>query len=281
MGPIWTKGAPLGQSASMSPIVLTGASRGIGRALALAGRTEPLILVARDEGGLSGVARTIEARGGKATIVPADLSSVAGARALGERLCDLVEPGATLIHNAGIWPSRLERTGDLERAFVVNGLAPLALQAPLLAAGRLARVLLVSAGLIVQGRFDPRRTPAGDDFSAFRTYCTTKLFAAVALRDAAALHPDVDFLAVHPGVVNTDLGARGGLLGALLRLAKRRMETPETCAARLSRILDRPRWSPPGDAAWWFEETEQPWPGVAADPKTRRAVRETAERLLR
>lgn len=36
---------------------------------------------------------------------------------------------------------------------MVNGLAPLALQEPLLQAGRLARVLWVSAGLSAMGRF--------------------------------------------------------------------------------------------------------------------------------
>lgn len=266
----------------MSQLILTGASRGIGQALSLAraDRGEALVLVARDAAALANVVRGVEERGGKATAVPADLSSVAAARALGERLCETVEPGATLVHNAGLWPSRRALSIGLERAFVVNGLAPLALQGPLLRAGRLKRVLLVSAGLLVRGRFDPRRTPAGEDFSAFRTYCTTKLFSAVAMRDVAAAHPEVDFLVIHPGVVQTDLGARPGLLGALLRLVKRRWESPEDCGARLSRVLDHGRWSPPGEARWWFEEKEQPWPAPADDEATRQAVREAVQRYL-
>jgi hypothetical protein len=69
-------------------------------------------------------------------------------------------------------------------------------------------------------------------------------------------------------------------LGWLLSFVKRRWEAPEVCAARLSRILARERWSPPGEARWLFEEDEQPWPAVAEDEGTRRALRETTVRLL-
>lgn len=264
-------------------IVITGASRGIGRALALAlaSPERRLVLVARDRERLAEVASGIAARGGRSAVLPGDLSSVVGARSLGAELATRVEPGATLVHDAGLWPSRLERGPDgLERAFVVNHLGPLALQAPLLRAGRLSRVLVIGAGLMVKGRFSPERTPAGDDFSSFRTYCTTKLCQAMGQRDVAASHPEVDFLVVHPGIVRTELGARPGLLGGLVALAKRRWESPETCAARLVRILERPRWSPPGEARWQVEENEAPWPEVADREETRASLRAVTERLL-
>lgn len=273
----------------MHDVILTGASRGIGRALALELATRPdvrLVLVARDAARLEGLAREIAARRsatdrgrGAAVVVAGDVGAREPARALGERLCEVVEGGATLIHNAGLWPSRRVMTaGGLEQAFVVNFVGPMLLQRPLIAAGRLARILVVSAGLAVKGRFDPERTPAGADFSAFRTYCTTKLCLAVAMRDVAAAHPELDVTVLHPGVVRTDLGDRPGLLGSLLRLVKRRWESPEACAARLARILDRPRWSAAGQATWMFEESEQPWPAAFDDAATRRAVRTACER---
>jgi hypothetical protein len=52
------------------------------------------------------------------------------------------------------------------------------------------------------------------------------------------------------------------------------------CAARLTRILARERWSPPGEARWLIEENEQPWPAVAENEATRNAVRETTRQLL-
>jgi hypothetical protein len=134
--------------------------------------------------------------------------------------------------------------------------------------------MVVGAGLMVKGRFDPARTPTGQDFSGFRTYATTKLCFAIAMREVAARHPELDVLVLHPGVVRTDLGARGGVLGALLTLVKRRWESPATCADRLVRVLDRTRWSTPGQAAWQFEEEAKPWPALADDETTRTAVRE-------
>lgn len=267
----------------MADLILTGASRGIGRALALAlAPTENrLILVARDQTRLESLLTELGPQQEHAECVAGDLSSIKEARALGRRLVEVSGEGATLVHNAGIWPSQLQRNDEgLESAFVTNHLAPLAMQESLIAARKLSRILVVSAGLIIKGRFDAQRTPRGDDFSGFRTYCSTKLCFAVAMRDVAARHPELDILVLHPGVVRTDLGARSGPLGWILQLVKRGWESPELCAARLARILAQPRWSSPGEARWRVEETEQPWPAVADAPELRRAVNEVSAKLL-
>lgn len=125
-------------------------------------------------------------------------------------------------------------------------------------------MLVIGAGLMVKGRFSAERTPTGQDFSAIRTYCTTKLAGAIAMRDVARDHPEVDLAVVHPGVVNTDLGDRRGLLGWLLRRIKRRWESPEDCAARLTTLLSAPRWqTSAGEAPWYVEATPAPWPEAA------------------
>jgi hypothetical protein len=100
------------------------------------------------------------------------------------------------------------------------------------------------------------------------------------MRDLAAAHPELDVVVLHPGVVRTDLGARGGAFGWVLARLKRGMESPEDCAARLARILTRERWSPPGEARWLFEEQERPWPGAAQSERTRSAVREATRTHL-
>ena len=224
----------------MSDLILTGASRGIGRALALAlarqSMGKRLILVARDRQALGALALELEALGARAVVVAGDLSTRAGATELGERLAGVVQPGATLVHNAGVWPSKRTLTADgLETAFAVNHLAPLLMQQPLLDAKLLKRVMVVSAGLLIKGRFDAARTPVGADFSGVRTYCTTKLCFALAMRDVAAAHPELDVVILHPGVVRTELGARPGPVGWLLNLVKRGWESPEKCAERLTR----------------------------------------------
>lgn len=244
----------------MQDLIITGASRGIGQALARELGARPnfrLHLVARDETALRATAAACRDAG----VLVADLSTLAAAAEAGRLLCERVQPGAVLVHNAGLWPAQRELTSDgFERSYAVNCAAPSALQAPLLAAGKLTRILVVSAGMIAAGRFDPARTPSGADFSGFRTYASTKRAFAQFTRELAPQYPEVDFLVLHPGVVRTDLGARGGAFGWLLARIKRRWEAPEVCAARLARILERPRWSPPGEARWYMEEKEAAWP---------------------
>jgi NAD(P)-dependent dehydrogenase (short-subunit alcohol dehydrogenase family) len=247
--------------------IITGASRGIGRALALAltacaNQGDRIFALARDGQRLRTLAAAAEGLPGEVVTFAVDLARLDGARRAGEALAAEV-CAATLIHNAGLWPTRLELVDGFEAGFATNCLGPLVLQQAPLVAKRVSRVLVISAGLLVKGRFDPGRTPFGRDFSAFRTYCTTKLAGAVAMRDQARRFPEVDFAVVHPGVVNTDLGATRGALGWVMKLVKRSWESPEACAARVLRLLQRPRWShSPGDAPWFFEESEQPWPPV-------------------
>lgn len=263
--------------------IVTGASRGIGFALtrALAARAhdgDRIFALARDRERLQALAAATAGSRAKLITSPADLARIGEAHRAGTELASEVQ-AATLIHNAGVWPTRRALVEGFESGFATNCLGPLALQRPLLAARRVSRVLVVSAGLLVKGRFDPERTPSGRDFSAFRTYASTKLAGAAAMRDEARRYPDVDFAIIHPGVVHTDLGATRGPLGWLMKLAKRSWESPEVCAARLIRILERPKWQhSPGEAPWFVEETEQPWPTEV--DRAREAVAASVERCF-
>lgn len=220
-------------------------------------------VLARDEERLASLVA------GRPNTVPhvVDLSSRESASAAGEKLArstDGSEP-VLLVHNAGLWPSKRTTVGGLERAFVVNCVAPLAFQAPLLP--KLARILVIGAGLMSKGRFDADRTPIGADFSWMRTYASTKLAFAVAVREIARGQPHLDVAVVHPGVVRTDLGARSGLLGWLVARVKQRWESPEACAERLARLVLRERLASPGEARWFVEENEEPWPAVVDESR--------------
>ena len=220
--------------------VVTGGSRGIGQAVAtrLAEHGYRVVIVARDP--VRGEAARA-ALPGEAVLVPADLAETASVRAAAGALLDACPRIDALIHNAGVWPARRELTsGGVERAFAVNHLAPFLLNH--LLEERLrdsgTRVVQVSAGLYVKGRADPERTAEGLDFHAIRTYADTKLCNLMMVPLFARRWQDAGVMidAVHPGVIRTGLGDRGGLLGLLLKAAKRMWDTPENGAAPVVRL---------------------------------------------
>jgi NAD(P)-dependent dehydrogenase (short-subunit alcohol dehydrogenase family) len=105
--------------------LVTGASRGLGRAIALgladAGAT--LILAARDEEKLQAVAADIRARGGKATAIAFDLGDLAAVEAAAASLVDGGAEIDILVNNGAIggWGSLAGSTlGQWETMFDVN-----------------------------------------------------------------------------------------------------------------------------------------------------------------
>lgn len=84
--------------------LITGASRGIGRAVALSLAAEGahVILVARTVGGLEDVDDEIQKAGGKATLVPLDLTDYDGLDRLGATIFERWGKLDILVGNAGI-----------------------------------------------------------------------------------------------------------------------------------------------------------------------------------
>lgn len=101
----WRSTPALEVFAGQQPVtVVTGASEGIGRALALrfAALGNPVMLVARRVEPLAEVARAVEAAGGKAFAVTADLTTQAGIGALDEALASRRAYCDVLINNAAM-----------------------------------------------------------------------------------------------------------------------------------------------------------------------------------
>jgi NAD(P)-dependent dehydrogenase (short-subunit alcohol dehydrogenase family) len=204
---------------------VTGATGGLGGAIVDGLLAEGLAVTAvgRDRVALD----SLERRGARA--LAADLRTADGCAAV---IADvLVDRQVTVVvHGAGVWPHRRELTGEgWETAFAVNHLAPFRINAGIAESlgSRRGRIVQVGAGLAVRGSVDLERTPTGEDFGAVRTYANTKLWNALTTYQWASQSPGTPICSIHPGVVRTDLGARPGILGALLRVAKRRWLEPQ------------------------------------------------------
>jgi NAD(P)-dependent dehydrogenase (short-subunit alcohol dehydrogenase family) len=142
-------------------IVITGAGRGLGRALALAlgRRGARLALVARTAAALEAVAAEVAALGGEAHVVPGDVGDkeaihrVAGHAMAALGGVDVVVHGASTL---GHVPLRALADTDceaLERALAVNVLGPFRLTKALLGPMRLAGrgvVIMVSSDAAVE-----------------------------------------------------------------------------------------------------------------------------------
>jgi short-subunit dehydrogenase len=107
-------------------VVVTGASQGIGRALALdlAAQRPRLALAARDEAALGAVAEGCRSRGAEALVARTDVSDEASCRALVERVVERLGGIDVLVNNAGMGMlARFEDVTDLslyERLMRVN-----------------------------------------------------------------------------------------------------------------------------------------------------------------
>jgi NAD(P)-dependent dehydrogenase (short-subunit alcohol dehydrogenase family) len=144
-----------------SNVLVTGAGRGLGRALAheLAARGARLVLVARDGAALEQVAEEIRARGGTAHVLAADVGDKDAIHPLAGAAAALVGPIDVLVHNASaLGPTPLRPLldsdcEDFERVLDVNLLGPFRLTKALAGAMALRRrgvVVHVSSDASVQ-----------------------------------------------------------------------------------------------------------------------------------
>jgi short-subunit dehydrogenase len=137
----------------MNRAVLTGATGGIGRAIAmrLAPQCESLLLVGRDAARLAQLRREIGSAGGKCRVVAADLTAAGGREAVARAAAEAPGGIDLLINNAGAgefaWLADQDDAA-LERMVRLNALAPMQLTRrllPLLLAQPAARIVNVGS----------------------------------------------------------------------------------------------------------------------------------------
>lgn len=217
--------------------IVTGASGGLGRAiaLALAERRARLILTARSVDKLNMTARDATARGARATIVPGDLSEAATRDEVLDAARRRDEPLDVLVNNAGV--SALGRFSEAD-------------------ADRLARIMrlnFTAAAELTRGAIpllresdDPAVVNVGSILGVHGAplnseYCASKgalRLWSQALR-AELSRDGIDVMLVSPGTIDT------GFFDHLIEKrrepswTKRRGVSPEFVAERLVRGLER------------------------------------------
>ncbi|HKY34008.1 MAG TPA: 3-oxoacyl-[acyl-carrier-protein] reductase [Candidatus Polarisedimenticolia bacterium] len=105
--------------------LVTGASRGIGRAIALrlAAGGSDVALVARDESRLAEVAELVRARGARAAVIPADLADGAAVEDAVARAQEALGAVHHLVANAGVTADQLTmrlKPEEWDRVMAVN-----------------------------------------------------------------------------------------------------------------------------------------------------------------
>jgi retinol dehydrogenase 12 len=192
-------------------VLLTGATRGIGRAAAieLAREGVELAIVGREPERVKAVADEAEAVGGSAPIHQhvADLTLMAEVRALAEEARGRYAHIDVLANNAGaLFASRKQTSEGFEQTFALNHLAPFLLTNLLLDRLHGGRVVTTASDAHTSGTLNLDDLQSDRSYAAMRVYGTSKLCNILFTRELAKRAPELHANCFHPGVVRTGFG---------------------------------------------------------------------------
>jgi short-subunit dehydrogenase len=222
-------------------IILTGASEGIGRALALelAAHRARLALAARDRERLESLAQECRARGGEARSLPTDVTSQQDCEWLVNETVAAFGGIDVLVHNAGItmW-SRFDALQDLsifEKIMEVNYFAPVRLTALALPELKKSHGLLVAVASLAGLTGVPERSGyAASKHAMIGFFDSLRIELAGSGVDVSVVAPDFVVSEIHKRAIGPD----GEPLGES-PMVQTRIMTAESCARRIARAIDR------------------------------------------
>lgn len=202
----------------MKEIVITGGNTGIGlasaRKLAEMGH-RVTITVRSDEKGQKALDQIRgDAPDARANYVVADISefdSMETAAAKIRAACPCLD---VLIHNAGYFQSAAHKNeSGIELTFMINHIAPFYLThllLPALANSMEGRVICVNSDSHYQASFDEDNLNLDRKFHGLRAYARSKLANVLFTKEFERrnTYDHLSIYAVHPGLVNTDIGAK-------------------------------------------------------------------------
>jgi NAD(P)-dependent dehydrogenase (short-subunit alcohol dehydrogenase family) len=217
--------------------VVTGASSGIGlhTALGLARTGMRVVMTGRDRARTEQARRWVIERSGsdRVDMALADFSRLAEVRPLADEILTGHDRLDVLVNNAGLFSPQYRLSADgFELTFAVNHLAPFLLTTLLLdrlKASAPARVVIVASEAHRRNRLDIADMTRPADWTMMRAYGRSKLCNILFIRELASrLDPgEVVAASLHPGMVATAIGQRGGLVELGWRVLKPFMISPE------------------------------------------------------
>ena len=223
-------------------MILTGATRGIGRAAAieLASRGAELGVVGRDPARVRATAEEARASGGDAPVHEhvADLARMDEVRRLATELLEGYPRIDVLANNAGaMFTSRHVTPDGFEQTFALNHLAPFLL------ANLLLERLTASQARVVTTASDAHKGAVLDlddlqsERGRFRpglVYGNSKLCNVLFTRELQRRNPAITANCLHPGVIRTGFGKNDGALARIsLTLAGPFLRSPKAGARPL------------------------------------------------
>ncbi len=221
--------------------IVTGASSGIGlyTALGLARAGMHIVMTGRDRARTEAARRFVAERaaGAPIDVVLADFASLGAVRRLAGEILAAHDRIDVLVNNAGLFSPKYRASADgFELTFAVNHLAPFLLTSLLLdriEASAPARVVTVASEAHRRNRIDLAEIAGPRGWSAYQAYGRSKLCNLLFTRELASrlAGSGVAAVSLHPGIVATGIGQRGGLAEIAWRLMKPLMKSPEKGAA--------------------------------------------------
>ncbi|HEY4766778.1 MAG TPA: SDR family oxidoreductase [Candidatus Sulfotelmatobacter sp.] len=232
-------------------VLVTGASRGIGRATALAFAeqgTHVLVHYGRSARAAETLVSEIQTKGGSANAISTDLGMPSGAEQLAKQVRSIVDRLDVLVLNAGISkaaPVADYTVGDFDNLFATN------VRSPFFLVQQLLPILSDGSNVIVISSLGARAVvgkPSLDSLSVL-AYASTKGALETLVKNwAAILGPEgIRVNAVAPGVIDTDLSnftkTEAGRDAALGMQALKRIGKPEDVADVVAFLAsDAARW---------------------------------------
>ncbi len=206
--------------------IVTGANSGIGlwTAAGLAKAGAHVIMICRNATrGEEAKALVAQMSGRTPDLILADFADLHAVHDAGAKIVERYAQIHILVNNAGLFAPKRELTKDgYEMTFAVNHLAPFLLTNTVLPAlerggetGRHARVVTVASRAADRASLELRDLMSARRYSMMGAYGQSKLANILFTKELARRLPPrpISTNCLHPGVVATEIGSKGGVAG--------------------------------------------------------------------